>query len=559
MQRHGSAVNVSLDGSIVQDVQCLREKVQAEGGKDDPGEREEVTACTVSIPNVVVGKQACLTVTILNANRRAISSPHMIPFVLHAPPSGSSQQGYRISVLPMRLAHGNRQKIPYSLVMEREPAHDAALYTAAVPAHNGARADAKAFTQDDIGETCRTGACQIKVHASSFHTPPHLVDLSAPDALEKLPDAVWVGGLGRVSLAWPAGHTGPAGRAHVYKVFPISYAAYTDFIRPHPLPKAYDFAPYRPGAMSAFRHLRLYGPLQEAEYFDDYSRSYFGFTRRKAGWDCMRHYEIIAAGAIPYFVNLSQVPSRTMAPFPKALVLEAMSMPGVIFQMSPEGHEIARAEIDHSVFNHSHYFELLGRLHAWTSEHLTTTALAQRILRTMGLHDSMWGSAKVLFMVHPGGFGPAATYDEGGNLRDMLFHGLRRTLGRRLVDAFRMSHMYDDVLPETPAASAISVEEWESEELHARSWMHGWGFFHAGLLESDHLIDRTRIQEQIRSRDFDLVIVGSICHDIIARRELEEVHAEVPDELPYWQGRRWRRRSRGIFGVAGAREDAVLR
>jgi hypothetical protein len=28
--------------------------------------------------------------------------------------------------------------------------------------------------------------------------------------------------------------------------------------------------------------------------------------------------------------------------------------------------------------------------------------------------------------------------------------------------------------------------------------------------------------------------VGSVCHDIIARRELEEVHAHVPDELPYW-------------------------
>lgn len=36
--------------------------------------------------------------------------------------------------------------------------------------------------------------------------------------------------------------------------------------------KVYDFAPYRPGALSAFRHRRVYGPLQEAEYFDDYSR-----------------------------------------------------------------------------------------------------------------------------------------------------------------------------------------------------------------------------------------------------------------------------------------------
>lgn len=36
---------------------------------------------------------------------------------------------------------------------------------------------------------------------------------------------------------------------------------------------------------------------------------------------------------------------------------------------------------------------------------------------------------------------PAATYDEGGNLRDMLLHGLRSVLGTRLLDAFRISHM----------------------------------------------------------------------------------------------------------------------
>ena len=35
--------------------------------------------------------------------------------------------------------------------------------------------------------------------------------------------------------------------------------------------------------------------------------------------------------AIPYFANLSMVPRRTMAPFPKGLILEAMSMPGLGF------------------------------------------------------------------------------------------------------------------------------------------------------------------------------------------------------------------------------------
>ena len=42
--------------------------------------------------------------------------------------------------------------------------------------------------------------------------------------------------------------------------------------------------------------------------------------------------------------------------------------------------------------------------------------------------------------------------------------------------------------------------------------MHGWGFFHAGLLASHPLIDRTRIRDQIISREFDLVVVGRCVH-----------------------------------------------
>jgi hypothetical protein len=41
----------------------------------------------------------------------------------------------------------------------------------------------------------------------------------------------------------------------------------------------------------------------------------------------------------------------------------------------------------------------------------------------------------------------------------MLLHGLRQLLGARLLDAFRMSHMYDDALPDPPAASHLTQQE----------------------------------------------------------------------------------------------------
>lgn len=52
----------------------------------------------------------------------------------------------------------------------------------------------------------------------------------------------------------------------------------------------------------------------EAAYRTDLQRSHFGVTMRKAGWDCMRHYEIAANGAVPCFWRLG-AKSRFSAPF----------------------------------------------------------------------------------------------------------------------------------------------------------------------------------------------------------------------------------------------------
>jgi len=47
---------------------------------------------------------------------------------------------------------------------------------------------------------------------------------------------------------------------------------------------------------------------EEKEYYDDLARSFFGITMRKGGWDCTRHYEIMAAGAVVMFKNYDTKP-----------------------------------------------------------------------------------------------------------------------------------------------------------------------------------------------------------------------------------------------------------
>ena len=53
--------------------------------------------------------------------------------------------------------------------------------------------------------------------------------------------------------------------------------------------------------------------LDEQDYYADLRSSRFGITTKRAGWDCLRHYEIAANGTVPCFRNLHLKP-RTCAP-----------------------------------------------------------------------------------------------------------------------------------------------------------------------------------------------------------------------------------------------------
>lgn len=62
----------------------------------------------------------------------------------------------------------------------------------------------------------------------------------------------------------------------------------------------------------------------ENEYYKEYSNSWFAHTRKKGGWDCLRHYEIMMNGCVPLFEDLGNCPKKTMVDFPKKEVLKFM-------------------------------------------------------------------------------------------------------------------------------------------------------------------------------------------------------------------------------------------
>lgn len=65
---------------------------------------------------------------------------------------------------------------------------------------------------------------------------------------------------------------------------------------------------------------------KEKEYNDMYKKSRFALTKKKGGWDCLRHYEILMNGCIPLFENLENCPTYTMTTYPKHLNAQAYDL-----------------------------------------------------------------------------------------------------------------------------------------------------------------------------------------------------------------------------------------
>ncbi len=229
---------------------------------------------------------------------------------------------------------------------------------------------------------------------------------------------------------------------------------------------------------------------KEEEYYNEYNQSYYAITMKKDGWDCMRHLEIIAAGAIPYFEGIENCPSDIMTMFPKDSIKQAMSLPGV-----------SRGSIDMQKFSVQRYEALRQEIYQDTLFNLSCRNIANYVLNTV---DSKWPKRipKILFI-------------SGENLPDyqrcLLLIGFKRLLGdHTVVDFPKIDHIYKSYTQDTRK-------------------LYGRGFSYTKILENDPYINRDekQIRQQIYLHDFDLVVFGSIhrglpLHELVIRHYKEE-------------------------------------
>lgn len=132
------------------------------------------------------------------------------------------------------------------------------------------------------------------------------------------------------------------------------------FVRSVPPRKSASFAHNMPGNMSTYVF------ATEAAYHAHYRAAFYGVTRKKTGWDSGRHLEILACGCMPFFADLDQLPTRTLALYPRAGIAAAMALPGV--RTARDGADPRwyldrdRFEIDGPSFDDAAYFALGARV-----------------------------------------------------------------------------------------------------------------------------------------------------------------------------------------------------
>lgn len=199
------------------------------------------------------------------------------------------------------------------------------------------------------------------------------------------------------------------------KVHPIGFHLPRDqLVRRVQRRKLFDFLPFIPRVFPVSPVVPYTLGLND-EFLSNiiHEHSYFAFTHRRGGWDCLRHLEIMFSGCVPYFPDLVACGKFCMPHMPIALLKQVSLLPGLshvghLPTIDTEEYEteflllsrtmktISTTEpkkvmnfktvgtIDWSVFDEQQYFDLAEELRDYTEKYLTTQSLATYMLETIG-------------------------------------------------------------------------------------------------------------------------------------------------------------------------------
>ena len=238
-----------------------------------------------------------------------------------------------------------------------------------------------------------------------------------------------------------------------YGVWPISFSYPTS----QPLQPSKDqLSPIVPGFPYAFTN--------NHDYMSTYAHSAMAITHRKAGWDCFRHVEIMASGAVPLMPDAREIPSFSMVHYPKR------ALTCVAEQALSRGGSPTHATRE--------------QFRSYFDKHLTSVAMAKYLLRVIGVESA----ESVLFIDEQLPVNPE--YQS-----TLTLIGLKQLFGSQCYVAFPGDFVYMD----SPSSAA--------------------GFYGRGFGYSRALEGSSRTTSEVHGtvgfglnelENFDLVVIGSV-------------------------------------------------
>lgn len=115
----------------------------------------------------------------------------------------------------------------------------------------------------------------------------------------------------------------------------------------------------------------------EEEYKQTYLNAFFGLTRKKGGWDCMRHYEIIGCECLPFFEQYNDMPITIMTKWPREYQMQSNKL----YYKMLWTYKIPCDKENKFII--PEYKDLLNKFYNYAYANLSTKAMAQYVIDTV--------------------------------------------------------------------------------------------------------------------------------------------------------------------------------
>jgi hypothetical protein len=127
---------------------------------------------------------------------------------------------------------------------------------------------------------------------------------------------------------------------------------------------------FKPATDLGTRHHHIFN--NEEDYFEDMSKSWFGLTSKKGGWDSLRHYEIMASGSLLLFRDYDKKPE----------ICSPQKLPCFSYSTEEELYSLmSRLVVNNKPTDE--YMNMLFEQRDWLLKYGTTEARALSMIKTM--------------------------------------------------------------------------------------------------------------------------------------------------------------------------------